>query len=142
MKAHVRQRRGETAKPRNERDQRRRFTAAGYRVFQGRQERLATIEVGPAAFERCRATPADSEEIINHPRSIAGVDAVAFFKQWEPGTVQVSLRSKGDVDVRRVAAKFGGGGHTNAAGCTFNGQLPVVREQVIAELIRLLEESP
>jgi phosphoesterase RecJ-like protein len=103
--------------------------------------RLATIEVGPGAFERCEATPADSEEIINHPRSIAGVLAVAFFKQWEPGIVQVSLRSKGDVDVRRVAATFGGGGHTNAAGCTLNGQLSSAREQVTAELTRLLEGS-
>ncbi len=104
--------------------------------------RLATIEIDPAAFERCQATPADSDEIINHPRSIAGVEAVALFKQWEPGMVQVSFRSKGDVDVRRVAATFGGGGHSNAAGCSFNGQMASAREQVIAELVRLLEGSP
>lgn len=104
--------------------------------------RLATVEVDPAAFERCRATPADSEEIINHPRSIAGVEAVAFFKQWESGTVQVSLRSKGAVDVRRVAAIFGGGGHTNAAGCTINGELSSARELLTAELVRLLGTSP
>jgi phosphoesterase RecJ-like protein len=104
--------------------------------------RLATVEIDPAAFERCEATPADSEEIINHPRSIAGVQAVAFFKQWEPGVVQVSLRSKDDIDVRRVASTFGGGGHTNAAGCTLNGQLSSAREQVTAELARLLESTP
>ena len=104
--------------------------------------RLASIEIDAKAFERCQATPADSDEIINHPRSIAGVEAVALFKQWEPGTVQVSLRSKGPVDVRRVAATFGGGGHTNAAGCTINGELSGAREKVTAELMRLLEDTP
>lgn len=103
--------------------------------------RLATIEADPAAFERSHATPADSEDIINHPRAIAGVQAVAFFKQWDPGTVQVSLRSKGTVDVRRVAAIFGGGGHTNAAGCTINGELSTARELVTAELVRVLGNS-
>ncbi len=104
--------------------------------------RLATIEVDQAAFERSRATPADSEEIINHPRAIAGVQAVAFFKQWEPAKVQVSLRSKGTVDVRRVAAVFGGGGHTNAAGCTIEGDLQTAQDRVMSELVQALELTP
>jgi phosphoesterase RecJ-like protein len=101
--------------------------------------RLATIEVDKAAFDRSGASPADSEEIINHPRSISGVEAVAFLKQWEPSAVQVSLRSKGSVDVRRIAVIFGGGGHTNAAGCTIEAELPVARQRVTAELVQLLE---
>jgi phosphoesterase RecJ-like protein len=104
--------------------------------------RVATIEVDQAAFERSRATPADSEEIINHPRAIAGVQAVAFFKQWEPAKVQVSLRSKGTVDVRRVAAVFGGGGHTNAAGCTIEGDLQTAQDRVMSELVQALELTP
>ncbi len=104
--------------------------------------RLAIIELDQSAFQRCRATPADSEDIINHPRSISGVLAVAFFKQWEAGVVQVSLRSRGAVNVRLVAAAFGGGGHTNAAGCSVPGALQEVRKRVTAELARLLEASP
>ena len=33
------------------------------------------------------------------------------------------MRSKYDVDVRRVANEFGGGGHKNAAGFTVTGAL-------------------
>jgi phosphoesterase RecJ-like protein len=103
--------------------------------------RIAAITVDRAAYDRCGATAADSEDIINHPRSIAGVEAVAFFKQWDTGVVRVSLRSKRDVDVRRVAAVFGGGGHTNAAGCTIEGELAAVRSRVLAELDRVLGGS-
>jgi phosphoesterase RecJ-like protein len=103
--------------------------------------RIATIELDEAAYTRSEATPADGEDIITLPRSIAGVQAVAFFKQWEPGVINVSLRSKGSVDVRRVAAMFGGGGHTNAAGCSVNGDLGTARLQVTSALADHLEET-
>jgi phosphoesterase RecJ-like protein len=103
--------------------------------------RIATVFADEAAFKRSGAIPADSEDIINHPRSIAGVSAVVFFKQWEPGIVRVSLRSKGEIDVRRVAAVFGGGGHVNAAGCTIDGELDDIRRRVTAELISTVETT-
>jgi phosphoesterase RecJ-like protein len=104
--------------------------------------RLAVIELDQEAFDRSKAKPADSEDIINYPRSIAGVQAVALFKQWEPNVVHISLRSKGKFDVRGVAARFGGGGHTNAAGCRVNGDFAATREEITTALAALLEESP
>ena len=52
------------------------------------------------------------------PLTVKEIQAVAFFKEIEPDSFRISLRSKGDVDVNRVARVFGGGGHRNAAGCT------------------------
>jgi len=95
---------------------------------------VATLQVDQDAFRRSDARPEDTEEIINHPRAINGVRAVAFFKQWEANVVQVSLRSKGTVDVRQVAARFGGGGHSNAAGCTLIGDIDGARRQVLTAL--------
>ena len=46
--------------------------------------------------------------------------------------VKVSLRGKGDVDVQKIAAKFGGGGHPNAAGFTVPGALEPVTRDVLA----------
>jgi phosphoesterase RecJ-like protein len=100
---------------------------------------LASLAVDREAFDRAGATPADTEEIINVPRSITGVRVVAFFKEWQPGTVRVSLRSKGDLDICAVAVKFAGGGHTNAAGCTVTGSLSDVRHQITSELVKMLE---
>jgi bifunctional oligoribonuclease and PAP phosphatase NrnA len=93
---------------------------------------VAVIELDEHAFRRSGAGPEDTEDIINHPRAIDGVRAVVFLKQWEAGTVRVSLRSADRVDVRRVAERFGGGGHANAAGCTLRGDLAAARELVVA----------
>jgi phosphoesterase RecJ-like protein len=60
---------------------------------------------------------------------------VAFFKALEPGEVRVSLRSKYDVDVRAVAVRYGGGGHTNAAGFTVRGTEEEVRPNVIEDVV-------
>lgn len=102
---------------------------------------LATLWVDRDAFERAGATSADTEEIINTPRAIAGVKAVAFFKEWEPGTVRVSLRSKGDRNVYEIAVRRGGGGHINASGCTIHDTMDNARRQVTMELIKMLEEK-
>jgi phosphoesterase RecJ-like protein len=100
--------------------------------------RWASLAVDEAAFRRAGADSTDTEEIINIPRAIAGVEAVVFCKQWEPGVVKVSFRSRGDVDVRRVAAEFGGGGHTNAAGCALETDLESARNRLEASLTELL----
>jgi phosphoesterase RecJ-like protein len=100
--------------------------------------KLALITADQEAFQRAEAGPEDTEETVNIPRSIAGVEAVIYFKQWEPEVVRVSLRSRGSVDVRKVAASFGGGGHPNAAGCTIRGGLAEVEEKVAAAVTEAL----
>ncbi len=104
--------------------------------------RLAVIQADAAAFERAGAGPEDTEDIVNVPRTIAGVEVVAFFKEAGTGTVRVSLRSKGALDVKSVAAALGGGGHVNAAGCTVEGTLETARERILPALARILECDP
>ena len=101
--------------------------------------RVAVMSLDPEAFARAGATPEDTDDLVNVPRSIAGVHAVAFLKQWEAGPIRVSLRSVGDLDVRRIAASHGGGGHANAAGCTISGDLQAARRQMRDELLRLVD---
>ncbi len=101
--------------------------------------RLAVVWCDGAMLERAGAYPQDTENLINIPRAIAGVRVAAFFKAFAPGTVKVSLRSRGSVDVQGVARAFGGGGHTNAAGCTVAGELAQVQARVLAALVPLVE---
>jgi phosphoesterase RecJ-like protein len=76
-------------------------------------------------------TFAESEELVNYPRSIGSVRVACLLRVL--GTqVKVSLRGKGDVDVQRIAARFGGGGHPNAAGFTVPGELEAVTRDVLA----------
>ena len=82
------------------------------------------------------ATHEDSDGLINIPLTVNDIQAVAFFKEIAPDNFRISLRSKGDIDVNRVAGAFGGGGHKNAAGCSLIGPYADVRRKVVAELNR------
>jgi len=73
----------------------------------------------------------EAEELVNYPRSIASVRVAGFLRE-RGGQVKVSLRGKGDVNVQRIAARFGGGGHPNAAGFTVAGTLDAVTRDVLA----------
>src|SRR5207247_342691 len=73
----------------------------------------------------------ESEELVNYPRSVATVRVACLFREYL-GQVKVSLRGKGDVDVQRIAAQFGGGGHPNAAGCTLAKPLAEATRVVLA----------
>lgn len=89
-------------------------------------------------LEETGATHEDSDGLINIPLNVKDILAAVFFKEIAPDSFRVSLRSKGNVDVNRVATVFGGGGHKNAAGCTLNGPYPDVRRKLVDELTRAL----
>jgi len=75
-----------------------------------------------------------AEEFINYPRSIKGVEVAVLFRELLDGRWKVSFRSKDYVDVYKIAAKFDGGGHAHAAGCTLEGNLASVKEKVLGEV--------
>jgi phosphoesterase RecJ-like protein len=83
------------------------------------------------------ASDEDADGFVNYPLTVGEVEAVAMLKECEPGVYRTSLRSKGEVNVAKVAEKFGGGGHRNAAGCTLRGTWEEVEEKIIA----LLQEA-
>ncbi|MEW6337688.1 MAG: bifunctional oligoribonuclease/PAP phosphatase NrnA [Acidobacteriota bacterium] len=101
--------------------------------------RLATVSCDSAMLDAAGAFPEDTENLINIPRSIDGVQVAVMFKAFKPGAVRVSLRSRDEIDVQAVAAAFGGGGHRNAAGCTVPGTLADARRAVIARVEALME---
>lgn len=102
-------------------------------------EALSRVEVSDDGRLAWLALPADAvpesfiqaEDLVNYPRSIGSVRVAVFLRERDH-QVKVSLRGKGDVDVRAIAARFGGGGHTNAAGCTIAGTLAHVTREVLA----------
>ncbi|MEV8633008.1 DHH family phosphoesterase [Streptosporangium sp. NPDC051023] len=74
------------------------------------------------------------EGIIDVVRRTDEADVAVVLKEDDDGAWQVSTRSKGGVDVARVCAALGGGGHAKAAG--FTSHLPV--EQTMADFRALL----
>jgi phosphoesterase RecJ-like protein len=87
-------------------------------------------------MERCGAKEEDCEGLVNYVLSIAGIEAAACFRELHDGRYRVSLRSKGKVDVARVAESFGGGGHECASGCAVDGPFAEAVRQVLLQLGR------
>jgi phosphoesterase RecJ-like protein len=81
----------------------------------------------------------EAEDLVTYPRSIRTVKVSLLLREIGGGEVKASLRAKGEVDVGKIAAVFGGGGHRNAAGCTLKGTLESARETLLRAVDEALE---
>jgi len=95
---------------------------------------LGWIWVTQKQMERCLAKEEDCEGLVNYVLSIGDVEVAAFFRELPDGRYRVSLRSKGKLNVARVAEIFGGGGHECASGCAVDGPLSEAVRQVLSQL--------
>ncbi len=92
-------------------------------------------------LDDARATEEDAEGFVNMPLTAEEVEASVMLKESAPEVFRVSLRSKGDVNVVRIAEKFGGGGHKNAAGCTLYGSLSKIEEEIVGLLVEAVAKA-
>jgi phosphoesterase RecJ-like protein len=100
--------------------------------------KFASLAVTLDMYERTGSDAELTDGFINYPRSVRGVEVAIFFRQLDEHSFKVGFRSKGAVDVSRLAEGFGGGGHHNAAGCVVAGDLATVREKVYSHLQAVL----
>ncbi len=94
-------------------------------------DKLAVVALSQEDLNSTGAKDEDCDGIVNIGRSIEGVEVSLLVKEKSNNEVRINLRSKTYVDVSEIAAAFGGGGHKRAAGCTVNGTLQEVRNQLI-----------
>ena len=102
--------------------------------------RVASFSLSVRTAAELGVLPEDNEGLIDHLRAIRGVILAVFFEELAEGKVRVSMRSKSDVvDVCAICQKFGGGGHTLAAGARVRGALAEVEKKVLEEIGDVLE---
>jgi bifunctional oligoribonuclease and PAP phosphatase NrnA len=101
---------------------------------------LVWMVVDRQQIERCGAMDEDCEGLVNYALGIEGIEVAIFFRELADHRWRVSLRSKGAVDVAKIAAHFGGGGHFCASGCALDSPISVVVEHILAQL-RLEREA-
>jgi phosphoesterase RecJ-like protein len=99
-----------------------------------REGPLAWIWVTSEQMERFGAKEEDCEGLVNYALSIQDVEVAVFFRELPDGRYRVSLRSKGQLNVAKVAEQFGGGGHACASGCSLDGPLPAAVARIMAQL--------
>jgi bifunctional oligoribonuclease and PAP phosphatase NrnA len=94
--------------------------------------RVATFSLSLKAAAQLGVIPEDNEGLIDHLRAVHGVIVAVFFEELSDGKVRVSMRSKDErVDVCVICQKFGGGGHSLAAGARISGSLAEVEQKVL-----------
>jgi bifunctional oligoribonuclease and PAP phosphatase NrnA len=105
------------------------------------RDRLATAELSLRMLQETSTSAADSESFINHLRSVKPVEIAMLFKEENDGLVNVSMRSKGEVDVATFAQSHGGGGHRHAAAFRVRGHLNDIRLQYTQKALEYLNHG-
>ena len=118
-------------------------TLAGVELYE--DDRLAVMTITRDMFARAGADSTDTDDFINYPLQIGRVNASVLLVEQDDQLVRVSFRSKPpssdgrpDLDVAKIAAGLGGGGHRRAAGVRLTGTLEEVKQRVIEEMRKVL----
>ena len=108
-----------------------------------KNRKVAEVTLSRDDFREVRGTKADAEDIIEIPRSVAKNEIALFFYQIPDRTKETrcSIRTRGEWDATVLAAKFGGGGHVKAAGCTIKASMGSAKRQMRAAVRELLKSA-
>ena len=102
--------------------------------------KVASFSLSLRTAQKLGVLPEDNEGLIDHIRAIRGVVVAVFFEELADGKVRVSMRSKSDAaDVCSICQKFGGGGHTLAAGARVRGTLAEVEAKVLEAICDVVD---
>ncbi len=108
-----------------------------------KNRKVAEVSLSRDDFRAVRGNKADVEDVIEIPRSVARNEIALFFYQIPDRTKETrcSIRTRGDWDATALAAKFGGGGHRQAAGCTIKATMGSAKRQMRAAVKDLLKSA-
>lgn len=102
---------------------------------------VAWITITRELLDRLYATDELVEGMINYPRMIKGVEVAISYRELEKDKYKISFRSKYYFDVSKLAAVFGGGGHTRAAGCVMEGSLDQIQKKILETVLLTLRND-
>lgn len=109
-----------------------------------KNRKVAEVSLSRDDFRSVRGNKADAEDMIEIPRSVANNEVALFFYQIPDRTKETrcSIRTRGEWDATLPAAKFGGGGHRNAAGCTIKASMGSAKRMMRNAVKDMLKNPP
>lgn len=112
--------------------------AAMYRLESSQSGKVAWTVLPKQLMDSLGAKSEDLTGVVDHIRSIKGVEVAILFREEEDG-VKINFRSKFTVNVSEIAQGLGGGGHIRASGAVMQGPLDEVKQKVLDEVFKVIK---
>ncbi|PKN77439.1 MAG: DHH family phosphoesterase [Deltaproteobacteria bacterium HGW-Deltaproteobacteria-10] len=99
--------------------------------------KVGSLVVTHKMLQEAGASMEHLEGFVDIPRAVQGIEISVLYSQLNGNSFKLSLRSKGQVNVEKVAKKFGGGGHVNAAACRIEGDIESIKNKIMEAIKEL-----
>lgn len=102
--------------------------------------KVSVLYLSEEDFNKAGLDESRAGGIVTLPSSVEGVIVGVYIRDREEGSYKISLRSTDLVDVSKIAATFGGGGHVRASGYSVSGKsVKELTKDVLAEIEKQLK---
>jgi bifunctional oligoribonuclease and PAP phosphatase NrnA len=101
------------------------------------KRKVGSLVVTQKTLQEAGASLDYTDGFVDVPRAVQGIEISLLYAQLSSNYFKLSLRSKGSVNVEKIAKKFGGGGHINAAGCQIEGDIESIKRKVMKAIKEL-----
>lgn len=101
--------------------------------------KVAWVELGLEHRKKHSASADDTQSFLNPLLLLKDAQVVCLFREEDDGQVRVSIKSKGQVAINRLAMELGGGGHEYAAGLAVSAPLDKTVDTVIKRLEQMID---
>jgi bifunctional oligoribonuclease and PAP phosphatase NrnA len=99
--------------------------------------KVGSLTVTNEMLQETGASMDSTEGFVDIPRAVQGIEIATLYTQLNGNGFKISLRSKGKVNVEKIAKKFGGGGHINAAACRIEGDIDSIKSKIMEAIKEL-----
>ncbi len=95
---------------------------------------VCLLTITKKMLQEAGADMSESDGLVDFTLFADTVDIGALLKEVSENETRVSLRSRDHINVSEIAARYGGGGHFNASGCSLDMNLDQARQELIKVL--------
>ncbi|PTX91989.1 bifunctional oligoribonuclease/PAP phosphatase NrnA [Verrucomicrobia bacterium LW23] len=104
------------------------------------EDRVCSCTLTPAMYAEAGSCTDDTEGLIEYMLMTESVEVAVMFEEMASGGVRVSLRSRGRIDVQKIASLFGGGGHKAAAGIRTSLPFDSFRSELLDKIVAAVRQ--
>ncbi|MCL5236589.1 MAG: bifunctional oligoribonuclease/PAP phosphatase NrnA [Nitrospirae bacterium] len=105
------------------------------------EDGIAITTITKRMFEETSTSPDDTESFVSFPQVMKKIRVAILLREVSENDYKASLRSRGAINVARIAESFGGGGHKNAAGCNIKADIETARAGLIRQVKEQMNEG-